>query len=95
MNTAVTTEAQEDPVKLMEFNFRFKKDKLGNQRPAVKLKAPVPTATGLVEILTSGDQKQFSLLQDACFDVIRDVLATMVAEKEDINQDNLDMSKLT
>lgn len=96
MNTAVTTpEVEEGPVKLMEFNFRFKKDKLGNQRPAVKLKAPVPTATGLVEILTSGDAKQFSLLQDACFDVIRDVLATMVAEKEDINQDNLDLSKLS
>lgn len=92
---AVTQTAEESTVKSMEFKFRFKKDKLGNQRPEVKLQVPVPTLTGLVEILTSGDAKQFQLLQDSCYDVIRDVLSSMVAEKEDISQENLDLSKLT
>lgn len=92
---AVTATQEESTVKSMEFKFRFKKDKLGNQRPEVKLQVPVPTLTGLVEILTSGDAKQFQLLQDSCYDVIRDVLSSMVAEKEDISQENLDLSKLT
>lgn len=91
----VAQEVQESPSKLMDFKFRFKKDKLGNQRPEVKLQVPVPTVTGLVEIITSGDPKQFQLLQDACYDVIRDVLNGMVAEKDDISQENLDVSKLS
>ena len=92
---AVTATQEESTVKSMEFKFRFKKDKLGTQRPEVKLQVPVPTLTGLVEILTSGDAKQFQLLQDSCYDVIRDVLSNMVAEREDISQENLDLSKLT
>lgn len=92
---AVTATQEESTVKSMEFKFRFKKDKLGTQRPEVKLQVPVPTLTGLVEILTSGDAKQFQLLQDSCYDVIRDVLSSMVAEREDISQENLDLSKLT
>jgi hypothetical protein len=95
MNAPIAVESAIDPSFVMrEFGFRFKKDKMGNQRPAIKLKAPVPTAEGLAKILTEGDVKQFELLQDACADIVRDVLAGFVAEKEDISQENLDVNKL-
>jgi hypothetical protein len=78
-----------------EFTFRFKKDKLGNQRPTVKFKAPVPSDEGVAQILTSGDVKQFGLIRDAMYDVVRDVLAGHVAENESLTQETLDLSKLT
>ena len=87
--------AIDDTVENKEFAFRFKKDKMGNQRPAVKLIVPVPSVNGVIKMLESGDVKQFSLLQDAMYDVVRDVLAGLVAEKEDIAQDTLDVSKLS
>lgn len=78
---------------LQEFNFRFKKDKLGNQRPAIKMNAPVLTAEGLAQILTTGDAKQFSLVQEACYSIVRDTLAGFVAE-DSFDPASFDISKL-
>jgi hypothetical protein len=78
---------------LQEFKFRFKKDKLGNQRPTVVIQAPVPTADGIVKMLTDGDQKQFSLVQEACYSIVRDVLGGFVAE-DNFDPAAFDISKL-
>ena len=78
---------------MQEFNFRFKKDKLGNQRAAIKMQGPVLTAEGVAQILTSGDEKQFSLIQEACYSIVRDTLAGFVSE-DSFNPDTFDISKL-
>jgi hypothetical protein len=78
---------------LKEFTFRFKKDKLGNQRPTVKMNAPVPTADGIIEILQKGDEKQWSLVEEAMYDVVRATFAGYVAE-ESFNPETFDTSKL-
>lgn len=78
---------------MQEFNFRFKKDKLGNQRPSIKMQAPVPTADGVVEILTKGDKKQWALIEEAMYSVVRDTLGGFVAE-ESFNPETFDVSKL-
>lgn len=78
---------------MQEFNFRFKKDKLGNQRPSIKMQAPVPTADGVVEILTKADKKQWSLIEEAMYSVVRDTLGGFVAE-ESFDPATFDVSKL-
>jgi hypothetical protein len=78
---------------LQEVNFRFKKDKLGNQRPAIKMNMPVLTAEGVAQILTEGDEKQFALIQEACYSITRDTLAGFVSE-ESFDPANFDISKL-
>jgi len=88
-------EALETIFKLEEFNFRFKKDKLGNQRPGVKLMAPVPTLKGVISILESGDVKQFELMRDSFYDVVRSVLTEMVTNNLELSQENLELPKLS
>lgn len=78
---------------LQEFKFRFKKDKMGNQRATVVMQAPVPTADGIVKMLTDGDQKQFSLVQEALYNTVRDVLGGFVAE-DNFDAAAFDISKL-
>lgn len=77
-----------------DFNFRFKKDKLGNQRQAVALKAGVPSVEGIVKILETGG-KGLELLQDAMYDVVRAALASWVGDDEKASQETLDFSKFT
>jgi len=68
-----------------DFKFRFKKDKLDNQRPTVEIKGLVPSVEGIVVILEKGG-KGLSLLQDAMYDVIRNQLASEVADNEKFDQ---------
>lgn len=77
-----------------DFKFRFKKDKLGNQRPTVEIKAPVPNAQGIVAILTAGG-KQLELLLDVVADTIRSAMATYVGEDEKISQETFPFPKIT
>jgi hypothetical protein len=77
-----------------DFKFRWKKDKLGNQRPTIEIKAGVPSMEGFVEILTKGG-KGLELLQDAAYDVIRDALGAYFAENETATADSLDLTKFT
>lgn len=78
---------------MKEFNFRFKKDKLGNQRPSIKMNAPVPTADGVIDILQKGDEKQWSLIEEAMYGIVRDTLAGYVSE-ESFNSETFDTAKL-
>ena len=77
-----------------EFNFRFKKDKMGMQRQAVKLLVGVPSVEGIVQILENGG-KGLELLQDALYDTIQASLRTFVADNENASQETIDLSKFT
>jgi len=68
-----------------EFTFHFKKDKLGNKRPSVELKLPVPSVEGIISILEKGG-KELELLQEAIYDVIRGQAATIVSDDEKVTQ---------
>jgi hypothetical protein len=93
MNAPQVQSALDNTHTLQEVNFRFKKDKLGNQRPAVKMNMPVLTAEGVAQILTEGDEKQFALIQEACYSITRDTLAGFVSE-ESFDPATFDISKL-
>jgi len=77
--------AFDNQVDTKDFTFHFKKDKLGNKRPSVELKLPVPSVEGIVAILEKGG-KELELLQDAIYDVIRGQAATIVSDDEKITQ---------
>lgn len=81
-------------VDIADFSFRFKKDKMGNQRPKVELKLPVPSYEGIVAILEAGG-KQLDLLRDAIYDVVRSVAADIVADNEKISQENFPVDKIS
>ena len=85
-NTAADINTNE-PTVLQKFAFRFKKDKLGNKRAPVELNLPVPTIAGIVAILRAGG-KELELLNDAIYGVIKSVAGEIVAEKQDVSQDN-------
>ncbi len=72
---------------LQKFTFRFKKDKLGNKRAPVELNLPVPTISGIVDILKAGG-KELELLNDAIYGVVKSVAGELVAENVNISQDN-------
>lgn len=97
MNTAVTIDPAninvDKNVDPKECSYGFKKDKLGNKRPTVKGNILVPSVEGVVAILEAGG-KQFSLLQEAMFDVIRSTIAEEVGNNENLKSlDEVDMSK--
>jgi hypothetical protein len=94
MNAPTEIKSAIDNLRSMEeMVFRFKKDKLGNQRPSVKVSAPVPTAEGIVSILTSGDEKQWGLIKEALYDMVRNALAGYVSE-ESFDPATFDSAKL-
>jgi hypothetical protein len=93
MNAPQVQSALDNTHTMQEVNFRFKKDKLGNQRPAIKMNMPVLTAEGVAQILTEGDEKQFALIQEACYSITRDTLAGFVSE-ESFDPATFDISKL-
>ena len=82
-------------VELKEAKFRFKKDKLGNQRPTFELKnLPVPNANGIVEILTTGG-KPLALLLEVVYDTVRAAAASIVADDEKISQESFPFDKVS
>lgn len=72
-----------------EFKFRFKKDKLENQRATVVINGFVPSVDGIISILEKGG-KGLELLQDAMTDVIRGAIASDVSEDEKYAQSTYD-----
>ncbi len=78
---------------LQKFAFRFKKDKLGNKRAPVELNLPVPTISGIVDILKAGG-KELELLNDAIYGVIKSVASEIVAENVNISQDNFPVAQV-
>ena len=92
--TEAITPAFDKTVDSKDFKFRFKKDKLGNQRANVEIKGLVPSVEGIVAILEKGG-KGLELLQEAAYDVIRDALGGYVADNENASQSTIDWSKFT
>lgn len=78
-----------------EMVFRFKKDKLGNKRPDVKLEVAVPSVEGVVDILTRGDVKEVELLLDSLYATIRSAAASIVSDDENVTPDNFPYDKVT
>lgn len=81
-------------VDVKDFKFRWKKDKLGNQRPNVELKAGVPSIEGFVAILEAGG-KGLELLQEAAYGVIRDAIGSYLSENEEATAAQVDLSAFT
>lgn len=91
MNTAVIANTN-SLIELRDFTFRFKKDDLGNKRPNVELKVPVPSAEGLASVLTEGG-KPLELLVDIVSDFIRTQVAGYVGDTADVTQENFPADK--
>jgi hypothetical protein len=77
-----------------EFKFRFKKDKVGNQRPTLEFKAPVPSFQGIQAILEQGG-KGLDLLNDAIYDVVRAALASYVNDDLEFDPAKFDFTQVT
>ena len=93
MNAPTITPGVNVLVDLKECSFNFKKDKMDNKRPSVKGNIPVPSVEGFVAILEAGG-KQFELLQEAAYNVVRNQIAEEVGNNENLKSlDELDMSK--
>lgn len=79
-----------------EVSFFFKKNKeLDIKRDTVKLKIPTLTVDGVVNIFSKGDPKELDLILEAINAKIVDQARVQVNENETIDQDTLDVSKLT
>jgi hypothetical protein len=95
MTDTQTIVANVDPLtETKEFRFRFKKDKLGNQRQAVELKLPVPNAQGIIHILETGG-KDLELLLEVIADTVRSQAAGLVSDDEKISQESFPLDKIT
>lgn len=87
--------------KEMSFFFRTKKQKneLGEEvevkRPTVKLNVPVITIDGLVALLNEGNGTKIAGLLSVLEDVIYKQAKEQVDENEAIDQEKLDLTKLT
>lgn len=92
--TQTVTPQFDQTTELKEMKFRFKKDKLGNQRQSLEFQVPVPSYTGIVAILEKGG-KGLALLNEAIYDVVRSALASVVADNETISQDTIPFDKLS
>lgn len=93
--TAEVTATFNPLVDMVDASYRFKKDKMGNQRATVKGKIPIPSVEGIVAILKAGG-KQLELLQDAVYDVVRSVVGEAVGQNENLKAlEELDMSKFS
>lgn len=91
MNTVVT--ANTNPlIELRDFKFNFKKDKLGNKRQSVELRAPTPSAEGLADIVTQGG-KPLELALDIIADFVRTQIASWVGDTENASQETFDADK--
>lgn len=94
MNDTTITANFDKTVDTKDFAFHFKKDKLGNKRPSVELKLPVPSVEGIVGIIEKGG-KVLEMLQEAMYDVIRSQAASIVSDDEKSSQATFDVSKVT
>ena len=91
MNAPATVPA----VSLVEMKFRFKKDKMGNQRPTVELKnVPVPNENYVITILEKGG-KELKLLLEMMAGTVRNTAATIVSDDEKITAENFPMEKVS
>ena len=80
---------------LTEMKFRFKKDKMGNQRPTVELKSvPVPNENYVITILEKGG-KELKLLLEVMASTVRSAAAAIVGDDEKITPETFPMAKIS
>lgn len=87
----------QDPTPLIvtsDMKFRFKKDKMDNQRPSFELKVALPSFDGIVTILQNGG-KGLELLQEYMASAVRDALSNDVGEDETFNQETYNTATIT
>lgn len=79
----------------VEAKFRFKKDKMGNQRPTFVLPGmEVLTVAGLIDVISKGG-KGLNLLLEVCQDTVRTAAASIVGDDEKITAETFPQSKIT
>lgn len=89
------TQTADPVVQLVEAKFRFKKDKMGNQRSTFILPGmAVPTVAGLIDIISKGG-KGLNLLLEVCQDTIRTAAASIVGDDEKIAAESFPHAKIT
>ena len=82
-------------VSLVEMKFRFKKDKMGNQRSTVELEnVPVPNENYVITILEKGG-KELKLLLEVMAGTVRSAAASIVSDDEKITAENFPMEKVS
>jgi len=92
---APTNTAAAPAVSLVEMKFRFKKDKMGNQRPTVELKnVPVPNENYVITILEKGG-KELKLLLEVMASTVRSAAAAIVGDDEKITPESFPFAKIT
>jgi hypothetical protein len=75
--------------------FHFKKDELGNKRPTIELKYPVPTIDGVIAALQDQKQAKF-ILETLAAESYKAARQQVGAETNPVNsQEELDLSQLT
>jgi negative regulator of sigma E activity len=91
-----------DPNKLIDpalFKFRFKKDKLDNQRPSIELNSFVPSFEGIVAILqnanTEEGKKEYELLRDSMYEVVRAAALEKISNDEKLTAENFPYSEIS
>ena len=95
MNAPTVVANVNEAIELKEMKFRFKKDKMGNQRPTVELKnVPVPNENYVITILEKGG-KELKLLLEVMAGTVRSAAAAIVSDDEKITAENFPMEKVS
>ena len=77
-----------------DMKFRWKKDKLDNQRPTIEAKGFVPSVEGIAAIFNN-QGKGLELLQEVMYDTIRSSVADYLNENEGATAESIDWTKFT
>tara|TARA_Y100001968_G_C19454458_1_gene771717 strand:- start:33951 stop:34556 length:606 start_codon:yes stop_codon:yes gene_type:complete len=71
--------------------YNFRKDKeTGYKRPTVEVVFAVPSAAGLIELLTNGSEKVKDFIVEAAYAPLNSYIRSFVDENPEFNQDTLD-----
>lgn len=81
-------------VDIKEFKFSFRKDKLGNTRPAVEVKLPVPSVEGVADIFNEGG-KGLDAIMSLIANAVADHTRNLLNDDETITTANFPYAKAT
>lgn len=84
----------DNTVDVKEVKFSFRKDQLGNTRPAIEVKLPVPSVEGIAKIFNEGGKGLdvlVGLVQDAIYGHARSILS----DDENITVENFPFAAVT
>lgn len=84
--------------KVYTFGFRTVEDAdtgTKTKRPSIELSLPIPSLEGIAAILTSGDEKQQSLLIEAVAQIVVDAARDQLNDNAALTAESFDFSKVT